>query len=180
MNDNNLEVTTLGGGCFWCIEAVFNELKGVLSAVSGYAGGETSNPTYEQVCSGRTGHAEVVQITFNPNIISFQEILDVFFSAHNASTLNRQGNDVGTQYRSIILYHSEKQKEIAQKYMVNLNNTSHKSAPVVTELKPIERFYKAENYHQNYFKLNTSQGYCKVVIKPKVTKVRVLFPDKLK
>ncbi|TFG10705.1 peptide-methionine (S)-S-oxide reductase [Candidatus Heimdallarchaeota archaeon] len=180
MSDKELEIITLGGGCFWCIEAVFSELKGVLSAVSGYSGGETDNPTYEEVCTGRTGHAEVVQITFDPRIIAFKEILDVFFSAHDASTLNRQGNDVGTQYRSIILYHSENQKETVQNYITNLNNTSYKSAPVVTELKPFERFYEAEKYHQNYFKLNASKAYCKVVIKPKVDKTRVLFLDKLK
>ena len=181
MNPNtDLEITTLGGGCFWCIEAVFVELKGVQTAVSGYSGGKTDNPTYEQICSGKTGHAEVVQVTFDSNIVSFKEILEVFFTVHDPTTLNKQGNDVGTQYRSVIYYHSDKQKEIAQETIEELVKSARWSNPVVTELRPIEKFFEAEAYHQNYFKINSSQPYCKVVIEPKVNRFRKLYLNQLK
>lgn len=177
---NDLEVVTLGGGCFWCIEAVFSELKGVQSAISGYSGGKTENPTYEQVCSGRTGHAEVVQITFNPEIISFKDILEVFFTVHDPTTLNRQGNDAGTQYRSAIFYHSEEQKKIAEDLIQNLDKARKWKNKIVTELKPIDKFYVAEAYHQNYFKINPTQNYCKFVIEPKVSKFKKLYLNQLK
>ena len=181
MNPNtDLEITTLGGGCFWCIEAVFVELKGVQTAVSGYSGGKTDNPTYEQICSGKTGHAEVVQVTFDSNIVSFKEILEVFFTVHDPTTLNKQGNDVGTQYRSVIYYHSDKQKEIAQETIEKLEKSARWSNTVVTDLSPIEKFFEAESYHQNYFKINSSQPYCKVVIEPKVNKFRKLYLNQLK
>lgn len=176
----NLKTTTLGGGCFWCIEAVFSELKGVQLAESGYSGGKIDNPTYEQVCSGSTGHAEVVQIKFNPEIISFKEILEIFFTVHNPTTLNRQGNDVGSQYRSVIFYHSEEQREIAQEIITELNGSKKRSNTIVTELTSFDKFYKAKEYHQNYFKLNSSQPYCKVVIEPKVNKFRKLYFNQLK
>ncbi len=163
---------TLGGGCFWCLEAVFVDLKGVNKVESGYSGGNQDNPTYEQVCSGSTGHAEVVQITYNPDIISTKDILGVFFDAHDPTTLNRQGNDIGTQYRSVIFYHTEEQRNTAQNLIKTLNNSQIWTNPIVTEVFPLEKFFKAENYHQNYFKLNTSQSYCKVIIEPKVTKIK--------
>ena len=179
-NEMNFEVTILGGGCFWCIEAVFAELEGVQAAVSGYSGGKTGNPTYEQICTGRTGHAEVVQLTFDPDIISFKEILEIFFTTHDPTTLNRQGNDSGTQYRSVIFHHSEKQKNEARELISELNDTGKWSNPIVTELSLFEKFYEAETYHQNYFKLNTSKPYCKVVIEPKVDKFRKLYINQLK
>ncbi len=178
--ETNLENITLGGGCFWCIEAVFSELKGVQTAVSGYSGGKVVNPTYEQVCSGTTGHAEVVQVKFDSEVISFKEILEVFFTVHDPTTLNRQGNDIGNQYRSAIFYHSENQKRIAKEVINELELSKKWSNPIVTELKPFDKFYKAEDYHQNYFKLNTSQPYCKVVIEPKVNKFRKLYLNQLK
>lgn len=180
MVDKELEVITLGGGCFWCIEAVFGELKGVEAAVSGYSGGNVDNPTYEQVCSGRTGHAEVVKITFDPKIVSLKEILEIFFTVHNPTTLNRQGNDVGTQYRSVIFYHSEEQKNVAQKVIEELQKSKKWSQTIVTELKKFKKFFEAEPYHQDYYRLNTSQPYCKVVIEPKVKKFRKLYVDQLK
>jgi peptide-methionine (S)-S-oxide reductase len=170
--NNDLEKITLGGGCFWCLEAVFVDLRGIDKVESGYSGGNQNNPTYEQVCSGSTGHAEVVQITYNPERISTKEILDVFFDAHDPTTLNRQGNDVGTQYRSVIFYHNEKQRMITQKLIKNLNDKRIWKNPIVTEVLPLEKFFKAENYHQNYFKLNTSQPYCKAIIEPKITKIK--------
>jgi methionine-S-sulfoxide reductase len=170
--NNGLEEITLGGGCFWCLEAVFVDLRGIDKVESGYSGGNQDNPTYEQVCSGSTGHAEVVQITYNPEMISTKEILDVFFDAHDPTTLNRQGSDVGTQYRSVIFYHNEEQRVITQKLIKNLNDKQIWKKPIVTEVLPLERFFKAENYHQNYFKLNTSQPYCKAIIEPKVTKIK--------
>ncbi len=176
----NLETTILGGGCFWCIEAVFSELQGVQKAVSGYSGGKNDNPTYEQICSGKTGHAEVVQVTFNPKIVSFKEILEVFFTIHDPTTLNRQGNDVGTQYRSVIYYHLDEQKAIAQKTIKELEKSAKWSSPVITELSPFEKFFEAEAYHQNYFKLNASQPYCRVVIEPKVNKFKKLYFNQLK
>ncbi|MHA1198241.1 MAG: peptide-methionine (S)-S-oxide reductase MsrA [Candidatus Heimdallarchaeaceae archaeon] len=181
MDDNtNLEIVTLGGGCFWCIEAVFSELQGVQTAVSGYSGGEKDNPTYEQICSGRTGHAEVIQVTFDPKVISFKTILEIFFNTHDPTTLNKQGNDIGTQYRSVIFYHSDKQKEIAQEIISEFEKSGKWSSPIITELSPFKKFFEAEQYHQNYFKLNTSQPYCKVVIEPKVTKFKKLYFNQLK
>lgn len=174
------EVATLGGGCFWCLEAPYLELKGIQSVVSGYAGGQVLNPTYEQVCSGRTGHAEVVQITYDPNVISYRDLLNVFFTIHDPTTLNRQGADVGTQYRSVIYYHNEEQKAIAEEVMQEISSAGIWRSPLVTELKPLPTFYAAEQYHQNYFANNPFQPYCQVVVAPKVSKVRKQFMEKLK
>jgi peptide-methionine (S)-S-oxide reductase len=174
------EVATLGGGCFWCTEAVFSELKGVERVEPGYSGGSVPNPTYEQVCSGTTGHAEVVQITFDPNVISFREILDVFFVTHDPTTLNRQGNDVGTQYRSVIFYHNEEQKATVEKVVEELTEAKTWDAPIVTQIEPFKAFYQAEEYYKNYFKRHPEQAYCQVVIAPKVAKFRKLFLPKLK
>jgi peptide-methionine (S)-S-oxide reductase len=176
----NFNVATLGGGCFWCTEAVFNELKGVLKVEPGYSGGSVTNPTYEKVCTGKTGHAEVVQITFNSNIISFREILEVFFSTHDPTTLNRQGVDVGTQYRSVIFYHNNNQKVIAEKIIKELMIEEKSKKIIVTKVEPLRTFFKTEEYHRNYFKRNTKQPYCKFVIEPKVKKIRKYYPDKLK
>jgi len=173
------QTATLGGGCFWCLEAVFDDLKGVTDVVSGYSGGRAVNPTYQQVCSGSTGHAEVVQVTFDPAQISFGEILEVFFSVHDPTTLNRQGADVGTQYRSVIFYHDEEQKQVAQKVMRQFEQQKVWSDPIVTQLVPFEVFYPAEDYHQEYFANNPRQFYCQVVIAPKVSKFRKQFLDRL-
>lgn len=175
-----LEVATLGGGCFWCLEAVFDELKGVVDVVSGYSGGHVPNPTYEQVCSKQTGHAEVVQITFDPSVISYREVLEVFFTIHDPTTPNRQGNDVGPQYRSVIFYHSPEQRRMAEEVMQALTQARVWKDPIVTELVPFERFYPAEDYHQEYFKHNPSQPYCAVVVGPKVAKFRKQYFDRLK
>ncbi len=174
------QVATLGGGCFWCTEAVFDELKGVEHVESGYSGGTVANPTYEQVCTGTTGHAEVVQITFDPKGISFKEILQIFFTVHDPTTLNRQGADVGTQYRSVIFYHDEEQKTIAEQVIKEIETANIWDAPIVTELAPFEAFYIAEDYHQEYFKHNPYQGYCRVVIAPKVAKFREHYRERLK
>ena len=174
------EVATLGGGCFWCTEAVSSELKGVEQVEPGYSGGSVPNPTYEQVCSGTTGHAEVLQITFDPNVISFREILDVFFATHDPTTLNRQGNDVGTQYRSVIFYHDEEQKATAEKVIQELTKAKTWDAPIVTQVEPFKAFYEAEEYHKNYFKRHPEQAYCQVVIAPKIAKFKKLFLPKLK
>ena len=174
------EVATLAGGCFWCLEAVYSELNGVSKVESGYSGGEVANPSYEEVCSDETGHAEAVQVTFDPKIITYREILQVFFSIHDPTTLNRQGTDVGTQYRSAIFYNSEEQKKIAQEVMTEIDKTKIWGDPVVTQLVPLEKFYKAEGHHQNYFKNNPSQPYCQVVIAPKVAKFRKSYFDRLK
>lgn len=174
------QVATLGGGCFWCTEAVFDELKGVEHVESGYSGGTVANPTYEQVCTGTTGHAEVVQITFDPKGISFKEILQIFFTVHDPTTLNRQGADVGTQYRSVIFYHDEEQKTIAEQVIKEIQVEKIWDAPIVTELAPFEAFYIAEDYHQEYFKHNPYQGYCRVVIAPKVAKFREHYRERLK
>ena len=174
------ETATLGGGCFWCLEAVFEQLRGVEGVQSGYCGGSMANPTYQQVCSGNTGHAEVVQITFNPQVISFAELLEVFFDIHDPTTWNRQGADVGSQYRSVIFYHSPEQKRIAEEKIMALNASGVYSAPLVTQLVPFEVFYRAEDYHQGYFRNNPYQGYCQVVIAPKVAKFREHFAAKLK
>lgn len=173
------EKATLGGGCFWCLEAVYQDIKGVSLVESGYAGGSISNPKYREVCSGATGHAEVVQITFDPQKVSYKDMLDVFFTIHDPTTLNRQGNDHGTQYRSIILYHSEEQRVQAVEYIEGLGKSGLWSNPVVTEVVPLDVFYRAEEYHQNYFKSNPNQPYCRIVVEPKVTKARAKFLDKL-
>lgn len=171
-HENRLEVATLGGGCFWCLEAVYVELGGVEKVVSGYAGGHVKNPTYREVCSGATGHAEVVQVTFDPAVISYADILRVFFTIHDPTTLNRQGADVGTQYRSIILYHDEAQKQTALEVMNEITAQRIWPNPLVTGLAPLETFYPAEEYHQDYFARNPMQPYCQVVIAPKVAKFR--------
>jgi peptide-methionine (S)-S-oxide reductase len=177
---DSLEMTTLGGGCFWCVEAVYQELQGVQSAISGYAGGVVDNPTYYQVCNGTTGHAEVVQITFDPKIIAFEDILYVFWRTHDPTTLNRQGYDVGTQYRSIILYHSEQQRAIAEKSKRDTDASGLWPNPIVTEISPFTTFYKAEDYHQNFYRDNPYQPYCRAIIDPKITKLRKEFREKLK
>lgn len=171
------EKIVLGGGCFWCVEAVYSRAKGVKSAISGYAGGARPNPTYENVCSGATGHAEVVEITFNPDIITFEELLEIFWVIHDPTTLNRQGADKGTQYRSVIFYLDDEQKEKAEASMADAQQ--HFADPIVTELSPAPTFYPAEAYHQNYFSLNPMQGYCQVVVAPKVQKFMTTFPDRL-
>ncbi|QDV49448.1 peptide-methionine (S)-S-oxide reductase MsrA [Gimesia fumaroli] len=175
-----LEVVTLGSGCFWCTEAVFRELKGVKSAVSGYSGGQVPNPTYKAVCNGTTGHAEVIQVTFDPKVIPFTDILKAFWETHDPTTLNRQGADVGTQYRSAIFYHNEKQKAEATAYKKQLDASGQFKNPIVTEITAFEKFYPAENYHQDYFKLNPGNQYCQYVIRPKLEKFRSKFADKLK
>jgi peptide-methionine (S)-S-oxide reductase len=174
------EIATLAGGCFWCLEAVFDELRGVEDVVSGYSGGSTPNPSYEMVCTGTTGHAEAVQITFDSNIISFKQILQVFFTIHDPTTLNRQGPDTGTQYRSAIFYHTPEQKAIAEQLIAELESSRVWDHPIVTEVKPFERFYPAETYHQEYFRRNPDQAYCRIVIAPKVAKFRQHFLEKLK
>lgn len=174
------EVATLGGGCFWCVEAVFDEVRGVEHVESGYEGGRILNPTYEQVCSGTTGHAEVVKVTFSPNVISYKEILEIFFTAHDPTTLNRQGADIGTQYRSVIFYHDEGQRETAEQVVRELDEAKIWDAPIVTEIAPAETFYEAEDYHQEYFARNPGQGYCRAVVAPKVAKFRQRFRDRLK
>lgn len=174
------DVATLGGGCFWCTESVFSMLAGVEGVEPGYSGGSLPNPTYEQVFAGTTGHAEVVQLTFNPDVISFREILEVFFAVHDPTTLNRQGSDVGTQYRSIILYHNDEQKAIAEALIEELDKEKAWNAPIVTELQPFKTFYKAEDYHKNYFKKHPEQPYCQLVIAPKIEKLRKTFIRKLK
>jgi peptide-methionine (S)-S-oxide reductase len=174
------ELATLGGGCFWCLEAVFKDLKGVESVVSGYAGGHVDHPSYEQVCGRRTGHAEVVQISFDPAVVSYRDLLDVFFTIHDSDHQDRQGADVGPQYRSIILYHSPEQKTAAEQAIANLDAKGVWHAPIVTEVVPLERFYPGEAYHQDYFEQNPRQSYCQMVIAPKVAKFRKEFLAKLK
>jgi peptide-methionine (S)-S-oxide reductase len=174
------EVATLAGGCFWCLEAVYDNLKGVTDVVSGYMGGASRNPSYEQVCSGRTGHAEVVQVTFDPSVVSFKDLLNVFFTIHDPTTLNRQGADVGTQYRSAVFYHSPEQKATAEQAIKELNELHVWNAPIVTEVTAAESFYAAEDYHQEYFANHPNQGYCQVVIAPKVAKFRKTFLANLK
>lgn len=176
----DLELATLGGGCFWCIEPVFDELEGVEDVVSGYSGGDRRNPTYEQVCSGATGHAEVVQIRFDPARISYRELLQVFFTVHDPTQLNRQGNDVGTQYRSVIFYHSPEQKQTAETVIEELTAAELWPRPIVTELSPFKEFYPAEDYHQEYFRHNPQQPYCQIVVAPKVAKFRQKFANRLK
>lgn len=173
------EKATLGGGCFWCIEAVFQKLKGVQSVVSGYAGGKIPNPSYERVCSGATGHAEVVQITFDPAVISYADVLYVFWRLHDPTTLNRQGADVGTQYRSVIFYHDEQQKEIAKRSKAETESAGLYPDAIVTEISPLPEFYAAEGYHQNYYRNNPNQPYCRFVVDPKIQKLQREFKDKL-
>ena len=178
--DNKLEKATFGGGCFWCTEAVYQELQGVHTVTSGYSGGKNPDPTYEQVCSGFTGHAEVVQIEFDPQRVSYADLLEVFWRTHDPTTLNRQGADVGTQYRSVIYFHNEQQEAIAKELKDKLDKSGAFDGPIVTEISPAEKFYAAEKYHQDYFRLNPSQGYCRAVIAPKLDKFRKAFKEKLK
>ena len=175
-----MEVATLGGGCFWCTEAIFSQLKGVEKAESGYSGGKLECPTYEEVSTGTTGHAEVVQITFDPDLISFKEILEIFFSTHNPTTLNRQGPDVGPQYRSVIFYHNDQQKAIAEQVIKEIAEEKIFDKPTVTQVEPFKAFYNAEEYHRDYFKRHPEQPYCSLVIAPKITKLRELYLSKLK
>jgi peptide-methionine (S)-S-oxide reductase len=169
------EVATLGGGCFWCLEAVFQELEGVLSVESGYSGGKVDRPSYREVCSGATGHAEVVRVTFDPGSLSYRELLEVFFAIHDPTTLNRQGADVGTQYRSVIFHHDQEQRRTAERVISEFDESGEWPSPIVTELSPLDEFYPAEDYHRNYFRSNPDQPYCRVVISPKVAKFRARF-----
>jgi peptide-methionine (S)-S-oxide reductase len=180
MENSNLELATFGAGCFWCVEAIFQRVDGVEKVVSGYAGGHVKNPSYKEVCNGTTGHAEVCQLSFDPNEVSYDELLEIFWQTHDPTTLNRQGNDVGTQYRSVVFYHNETQKELAQKYKLELDKAGIYNDPIVTEIAPFDKMYVAENYHQNYFNENGSQPYCSFVIQPKVDKFKKVFKDKLK
>lgn len=181
MSENKqLETATLAGGCFWCLEAVYDDLKGVVDVVSGYSNGNTSNPTYEAVCSGRTGYAEVVQLKYDPSIVSFRDLLNVFFTIHDPTTLNRQGADIGTQYRSAIFYHTPEQQAIAEQTIAELTQQGLFSSKIVTEITPIENYYPAEDYHQEYFAKNPYAGYCQMVVAPKVAKFRKYFMEQLK
>lgn len=179
-NEKELDIATFANGCFWCTEAIFQQLKGVEKVTSGYSGGHVENPTYEEVCNKKTGHAECLQIEYDPKKISFDELLEVFWKTHDPTTVNRQGNDVGPQYRSVIFYHNEEQKEKAEKYKAALNARRVFDAPVVTAIEPFTVFYPAENYHKNYYQNNTSQPYCYYVIKPKMEKLKKIFAGKLK
>ncbi|NHJ12391.1 MAG: peptide-methionine (S)-S-oxide reductase [Candidatus Thorarchaeota archaeon] len=174
-----MEIATFGGGCFWCVEAVYQEIKGVSSVTSGYAGGHVENPTYKQVTTGTTGHAEVVQIQYDPEEVSYEEVLEVFFGTHDPTTKNRQGNDVGPQYRSIILYHNEEQRAIAEAVKARLDSSRKWKNPIVTEIVPFTKFYPAEDYHQNYYRSNPRQGYCRYIISPKLDKLKRDFTLKL-
>ena len=176
----SVDTATFAAGCFWCVEAVFQNLKGVQSIISGYSGGFVPNPTYKQVCSDTTGHAEACQIVFDPKIVSYDELLEVFWKVHDPTTMNRQGNDEGTQYRSSVFYHNDEQKKLAEHYKKELDASGAFNAPIVTEIVPFKTFYKAENYHQNYYNENGSQPYCKFVIQPKVEKFKKAFKNKLK
>ncbi len=180
MSENNLQTTTLGAGCFWCVEAVFTELKGVKSVTSGFSGGHIKNPSYREVCNETTGHAEVAQIVFDPSEISFDELLEVFWKTHDPTTLNAQGADRGSQYRSVIFYHNEEQKQKAEAYKEKLDESGAYDKPIVTEISPFTVFYKAENYHQDYFANNAEDSYCQFVIQPKLEKFRKVFKEKLK
>lgn len=177
---DNLQKATFGGGCFWCTEAVFKELAGVRTVVSGYSGGHVEHPTYQQICTGTTGHAEVVQITYHPEKISYDELLEVFWKTHDPTTLNRQGNDVGTQYRSVVFFHTPEQQKVAESYKKKLDESGAFERPIVTQIVPLQTFYPAEDYHQDYYALNPEQGYCQVVIRPKMEKFRKVFADKLR
>lgn len=173
-------IATFGTGCFWCTEAVFQQVNGVEKVESGYAGGSVKNPTYKEICSGLTGHAEVIQITYNPEKINYDELLEIFWKTHDPTTLNRQGNDVGTQYRSVIFYHDDTQKQLAESYLQELTEANVFSQPIVTEISPISTFYKAEDYHQNYFAANGNAPYCAFIVRPKVEKFKKIFASKLK
>lgn len=178
--NKTMETATFGGGCFWCTEAIFKEVKGVESVTSGYSGGEIVNPSYREVCTGRTGHAEVIEIDFDPAVVSFQELLEIFWSTHDPTTLNRQGNDVGTQYRSVVFFHNEQQKETAETLKKKLNDENIFGKPVVTEISPWKNFFRAEDDHQDYYENNPNQGYCQFIIVPKLDKFRKIFKEKLK
>ena len=178
-NSNKNNTIVLGGGCFWCTEATFKMLKGIISVIPGYAGGTVKNPTYEDVCSGKTGHAEVIKIEYNPEIISIKTIFTVFFATHDPTTINKQGADVGEQYRSIILYTTENQKISAENFINELNQSNEKGVPIVTEIKPLDEFYEAENYHKNYYENHKNQSYCQVVINPKLEMVKEKFAELL-
>jgi peptide-methionine (S)-S-oxide reductase len=180
LSPKKVELATLGGGCFWCTEAVFTQLKGVMSVDPGYSGGSLENPTYEQVSTGTTGHAEVVQVAFDPSVISYREILEIFFSTHDPTTLNRQGPDVGTQYRSIIFYHNDQQRATAELVVKELAEEKLFDAPIKTRIEPLDRFYKAEEYHKDYFKKHPEQQYCRIIIAPKIAKLQKLYLSKLK
>ena len=180
INNSDLDTATLGTGCFWCTEAIFERVNGVVSVISGYSGGNIANPTYEEVCEGTTGHAECTQITFDPSIISYDELLEIVWKTHDPTTLNKQGNDVGTQYRSVIFYHNNEQKQKAEYYKQKLTDEKIWDKPIVTEITKFEKFYPAENYHQEYYENNPNQGYCVYVITPKVEKFEKIFKDKLK
>lgn len=179
-NNAALETATFGSGCFWCTEAIFDRIKGVESVESGYSGGSVPDPSYEAVCTGKTGHAEVIQVRYNPKFVSYDELLEIFWKTHDPTTLNRQGADVGTQYRSVIFYHDNNQKDKAIYYKEKLENSKIWNDPIVTEISPFTKFYKAENYHQEYYEKNPNQGYCSFVITPKVEKFEKIFKDKLK
>ncbi len=179
-NMDSLKIATFGEGCFWCTEAIFQRLKGVEKVVSGYAGGHTKNPTYREVCTGKTGHVEACQIYYNPSVISYSELLEVFWKTHDPTTMNRQGNDVGTQYRSVIFYHDDEQKSLAEKYEYELDQSGAFKSPIVTQILPYTNFYPAEDYHQDYYDQNTSQPYCTLVIEPKLEKFEKVFKNKLK
>jgi peptide-methionine (S)-S-oxide reductase len=180
MQNNNLAIATFGAGCFWCVEAVFQQLKGVVKVESGYSGGDVPDPTYKMVCMGNTNHAEVCQITYDPTQISFEELLEVFWTVHDPTTLNRQGEDIGTQYRSVVFYHTDQQKALTEAWIKKLNSEKVFPNPIVTEVSPFGVFYKAEDYHQNYFNQNGEQPYCRIVVKPKVDKFKKVFHEKLK
>ena len=173
------QLATFGGGCFWCMEAVFQQPEGILSVHSGYAGGDLANPTYEQVCSGRSGHAEVIQLEFDPDVIPLRQLLEIFFHVHDPTTLNRQGNDLGTQYRSVIFHHDKDQEQLASQVIRQLDESGAWDNPIVTELSPLDIFYPAEEYHQDYFRSNPGQGYCAAVVRPKVEKFRQTFSELL-
>jgi peptide-methionine (S)-S-oxide reductase len=180
VNSGNIDTATFGAGCFWCVEAVFQQMEGVVKVESGYSGGHVKNPSYREVCNGTTGHAEVCQITYDKSKVSFKDLLEVFWKTHDPTTLNQQGNDHGTQYRSAIFYHNDEQKQLAEKYKAELNKSGAWENPVVTEIAPYSVFYKAEDYHQDYFNLNGSEPYCRFVIQPKVEKFQKVFKDKMK
>lgn len=180
MKNGNLELATFGAGCFWCVEAIFQRVEGVEKVASGYSGGHVKNPSYKEVCQGTSGHAEVCQLSYDPSVVSFDELLEIFWKTHDPTTLNRQGNDVGPQYRSVVFYHNDNQKQLAEKYKHELDKSGIFDNPIVTEISPYETFYVAEDYHQNYFNENGSQPYCSFVIQPKVDKFKKVFKEKLK
>lgn len=180
MDPSDVQLATFGGGCFWCTEAVFLDVKGVTKVASGYAGGTVKNPTYKEVCTGLTGHAEVIQITFDPKVVSYETLVEIFWNTHDPTTLNKQGADEGTQYRSVIFYHSEEQKKVAEQYKIQLEASKAYKNRIVTEISPLANYSEAEDYHQNYYALNQNQGYCQYVIRPKVEKFRKQFQSKLK